>query len=404
MRQNAGTQMRAPLWTLFAVMAAISGIAACSGEKGPPPGHADSAPTVTIPPDVKLLAAPSGEPEELPGVNTTELSSRERRAYWSWVSQLYAPCPNVAVSVAECVAQERPCASCVAAAEFLAQRARMGASQNEAIAAYVVRFSKDVKKVDLADSPVMGPPGAPVTIIVWSDFECPACGYAVPFLDEVLSKYSNDVRLVHKLYPLKSHSHSHAAAHAAIAAKRQGKYWEMEKALFSHQKHLEDKDLEVYARNIGLDMQRFGRDINDPKCEDIIERDRAEAEKHGLSGTPFILINGREFDLGFFKLDRDLDSWISADIAIAKREAALGVAAAMNANLPGGGVGPTSPLSTGVPAASAAPATSAVPAASAAPSSNPSRAPVPPSKPLAVPSSAPPSPPAPTAKPTAAPR
>lgn len=378
-------------------MAGLSGIAACSGDQTTPHGQPDGTPTVTIPPDVKLLAAPSGEPEELPGVNTSELSSRERRAYWGWVSQLYAPCPNVAVSVAECVAQERPCASCVAAAEFLAKRARMGSSQNEAIAAYIARFSKDVKKVDLADSPVIGPPGAPVTIIVWSDFECPACGYAVPYLDEVLSKYSNEVRLVHKLYPLKSHPHSRPAAHAAIAAKRQGKYWEMEKALFSHQKHLEDKDLEEYARNIGLDMQRFNRDINDPKCEDIIERDRAEAEKHGLSGTPFILINGREFDLGFFKLDRDLDSWISADIAIAKKEAALGVAAAMNANLPGGGLGPTSPLSTGVPA------TSAAPVATAAPSSNPSRDPVPTSKPLAVPSSAPPGPPAPSAAPSSAP-
>src|SRR4029079_5926288 len=155
-------------------------------------------------------------------------------------------------------AQSRPCAACVPAAQFLARRARMGVTQNEAIAAFTVRFGKDVKKVDLADSPATGPASAPVTLVIWSDFECPACGYAGPLIEEILSKFSNDVRLVHKLYPLKSHPHSRPAARASIAARRQGKYWEMERALFSHQKHLEDSDLAEYARNIGLDMARFG--------------------------------------------------------------------------------------------------------------------------------------------------
>jgi hypothetical protein len=301
---------------------------ACSGDPKTPTTGPRTDATITIPPEVKLLAAPQGQPEELPGIDTSELSERERGLFWRWASQLYAPCPEVAVSVAACVKEGRPCASCVPAARFLAGRARSGDSPNEAIVAFTVRFGPDVKKVDLADSPVKGPPTAPVTMVVWSDFECPACGYAVPWLDEVLEKHPGEVRLVHKLYPLKSHSRSRPAARAALAAKKQGKYWEMEKLLFSHQKALEDTDLEKYAKEIGLDMKRFQRDFADEAAEEIIERDRAEADKHGLAGTPYILINGREFDLGLFKLDRDMESWIAMEIEISKKQVEMRAATA----------------------------------------------------------------------------
>lgn len=345
--------------------------AACAGDPPPPPNGPKSEPTVTIPPETKLLAAPTTEPEDLPGVDTSELTSRERGVFWRWASQLYAPCPEVAVSVAACVKEDRPCASCAPAARFLAGRARAGDGQSEAIVAFTVRFGPEVKKIDLGDSPVKGKPSAPVTIVVWSDYECPACGYAVPMLDELLEKHPDEVRLVHKLYPLNSHPHSRPAARAALAAKKQGKYWEMEKVLFSHQRALEDADLSGYAKEIGLDMAKFQKDFADPKADEIIDRDRAEADKHGLSGTPFIVINGREFDLGLFKLDRDLESWIATEVEIQKKDAQLRAIAAVGATLTGEGRGPVGPMSTGVPAASAAPVTpvpsTTVTAATAAP-------------------------------------
>lgn len=361
--------MRAPLLPAFLVIVSAA-VCSCSSDPSSKTSHVAADPTVTIPPDVKLLAPPKSDPRELPGVDTSELNDRERRAYWRWVSQLYAPCPDVATSIAECVEQDRPCASCTPAAQFLAQRARQGASQGEAITAFRVRFGSEVKKVDMADSPATGPVNAPVTMVVWSDFECPACGYALPKIDALLEKYPNDIRLVHKLYPLKAHPHSRAAAHAAIAARRQGKYWEMEKALFSHQKHLEDADLEEYARNVGLDLARYAKDIADPKADEIIERDRAEADKNGFSGTPFILINGHEFELGLFKIDRDLETWVTTEIDIARRQAELRAAAAVGAALTGAGRGPVGPLSTGVPAATAAPPATA-PATAAPATSSP---------------------------------
>lgn len=361
-------------------LAGLAAVGAACSATGPDQTKVGGGPTpsVVIAPDVKLLPEPVSEPEDLPGVDTANMTPRERKAFWKWVSQLYAPCKEVATSIATCVKEDRACSTCLPAAQFLAQRARMGSPQNETIAAFNVRFGPDVKKIDESDSPSRGPANAPVTLVVWSDFECPACGFAVPYLDELIEKHATDVRLVHKLYPLKSHLHSRAAARASIAARRQNKYWEMEKQLFANQKHLEDQDLEEYARNAGLDMNKYAKDIADPKVEEIIERDIAEADKQGLTGTPFILINGREFDLGFFRLDKDLEPWIVSEAAAKRKEAEKKAIQGLGSTLSGDGKGPVGPAgiatgvpaSSGVPAAGAAPANSGAPAAGAAPANS----------------------------------
>ncbi len=329
-------------------MASVS--AACSPIAGSGPANqAATDATVEVAREPKLLNVPETEPEELPGVDTSELNARERRAFWLWVSQLYAPCPEVAVSIAACVKEERACSACLPAARFLAERARDGADRGEAMAAFSIRFGADVKKVDLADSPSRGPASAAVTIVVWSDFECPACGFAVPFLDQLVEKYPEDVRLVHKLYPLKAHTHARAAAKAALAAKKQGKYWELEKIFFKNQKALEDADIEEHAAKAGLDMKRFRKDLGDPKADEIIERDKAEADKQGLAGTPFILINGRELDLALFRIDRDLGAWVEAEIEMRKKDAAR---VAVGASAP---EGTSAPVTTSAPAATQKP-------------------------------------------------
>lgn len=368
-----------------ALLVSVVACAACLGDpKDPKPPRTDA--TVTIPPETKLLPAPTSEPEELPAIDTSELTQRERSLFWRWASQLYSPCPSIAVSVATCVKENRPCAACGPAARFLVERARSGDSNNEAIVAFATRFSPDIKKVDLADSPAKGPASAKVTVVVWSDYECPACGHFVPLVERVFEKHKDEIRLVHKLYPLNSHSHSRPAARAALAAKKQGKYWEMEKVLFSHQKALEDADLEGYAKEIGLDLNKFRKDFADTKAADeIIDRDRDEADKHGLTGTPFILINGREIDLALFKIERDLEPWILTELEIIKKQAELDAIAALGATLQGQGLGPVGPLSTGVPAT---PSTSGAPSATpVAPSGSaaPSTAPVAPSAPGATP-------------------
>lgn len=303
--------------TIAAASLALALLAGCSATSGGPefaprepvamPGPAGAAP----------LAAPSGAPEGLPGVDTSDLVARERHTWWQLVSQLYAPCSDQAVSIAQCVREQRPCAACLPAARLVASQIRAGASAADAQAAYGERFGPDVKTIDLADSPSRGPEGAPVQVVVWSDFECPACKRAMPLLDAVFEKHSPGVRLVHKLYPLKAHKRGEPAARAAFAAKEQGRYWQMERLLFENQKALEDQDLLGYAKKLGLDLPRFQADMASPRAGEVIARDRAAADKAGLKGTPFIMINGRELDLNLFSLQTDLEPWIATEIELA---------------------------------------------------------------------------------------
>jgi protein-disulfide isomerase len=303
--------------TSLAVLAALS-LVACSSESNRAPEFAAPAPAAPLPgpSNAAPLETLAGEPEELPGVDTTELVRRERHTWWQLVSQLYAPCADQAVSLAQCVREARPCAACLPAARLLAGKILGGATAAQAQSAYGVRFGPSVKTIELADSPARGPAAASVQIVVWSDFECPACARAMPLIDAVVERFPAEVRLIHKVYPLKVHKHADQAARAGVAAHLQERYWEMERLLFGHQTRLEDADLLGYAKQLGLDMKRFQADMAGERAARIIERDRAEADRAGIQGTPFIVINGREFDLGLFSLQGELESWVATEIAL----------------------------------------------------------------------------------------
>lgn len=320
-----------------ALLSAVA-LAACSSSSAQQPEaeYADDPAALPGPSGGSQLPPPSGEPEDLPGVNTSQLSRRERALWWKMSSQLYAPCADQAVSVAQCVRESRPCAACAPATQLIADKIHEGAAVSDIQSAYAIRFGPDVKKVDLADSPARGPASAPVVIVVWSDYECPACGRAVPLLDEAVDRNAPHVRLVHKFYPLKSHPHADAAARAAFAAKQQGKYWEMEHLLFANQRALEEGDLLGYARKLGLNLERFQADAQSEAAEKTIARDRAAADQAGLSGTPFILINGREFNLALFNLQVDLDRWVATEVKLRSQAAPVASPAPAGAAAPGG--------------------------------------------------------------------
>jgi protein-disulfide isomerase len=126
------------------------------------------------------------------------------------------------------------------------------------------------------------------------------------------------VRLVHKFYPLVNHHvHAEGAARAAIGALRQGRYWEMERMLFENQSALTEADLMIYAGQIKLDLDRLRADMKSDATRQMIERDKADADRAGLMGTPFILINGREFDLAYFRPETDLEPWVAMELELA---------------------------------------------------------------------------------------
>jgi protein-disulfide isomerase len=134
------------------------------------------------------------------------------------------------------------------------------------------------------------------------------------------------VRLVYKFYPLQSHVHGESAARAAVAAMNQGKFWEMHHAIFEHQEAMEPRDLEKYARELGLDLAKFKTDWQSEATADRVSRDRKQGDVLALSGTPAIYINGREFDLVKFDMNEDMEDWISVELEIGPQAAVAAAA------------------------------------------------------------------------------
>ncbi|MGE5049652.1 MAG: DsbA family protein [Deltaproteobacteria bacterium] len=154
-----------------------------------------------------------------------------------------------------------------------------------------------VYKVTLGESPQKGDAEAKVTIVEWSDFQCPYCGRVMPTLREIEKTYGADVRFVFKNNPLPMHPDAPYAAKAAVAAQRQGKFWQMHDKLFeanNSQKPdaLKQDKVDQMAREIGLDMERYQRDVAAPETAQAIRDDQAQAAKLGANGTPHFFING----------------------------------------------------------------------------------------------------------------
>ena len=149
--------------------------------------------------------------------------------------------------------------------------------------------------VDVGPDPhVRGSEDALVTIVEFADFQCPYCRRMAATLDEVLAEHGESVRLVFRHRPLTEiHPEARIAARAAVAAGKQGKFWQMHDKLFAHPSALRESDLREHARALGLDMTQFDRDFYDAATERRIERDLQAAENFGVDGTPVFFVNGR---------------------------------------------------------------------------------------------------------------
>ncbi|MCG5052372.1 MAG: thioredoxin domain-containing protein [Myxococcales bacterium] len=159
-----------------------------------------------------------------------------------------------------------------------------------------------VTKVDPGTSPSRGPKNAPVTMVVFSEFQCPFCSRIKPTLDAIEQEYKGKVRIVFKHFPLDFHQNAKPAAMASMAAAEQGKFWEMHDKLFANQQSLDRASLEKYAQEIGLDMNKFKTALDSNKFASAIEEDVKLGQSVGVNGTPATFINGRKIG-GAYPLD-----------------------------------------------------------------------------------------------------
>jgi protein-disulfide isomerase len=143
-----------------------------------------------------------------------------------------------------------------------------------------------------AEGPTRGPKDAPITIVEFSDFECPYCGAAHDTVEQVMSSYAGKVRLVYRQFPLSFHPHAAKAAEASLCAADQGKFWEYHDVLFKNQKKLDPTDLKAYAGEVGLDGQKFGQCLESGDKKKTVDADQQAGLAAGVGGTPAFFING----------------------------------------------------------------------------------------------------------------
>ena len=144
-----------------------------------------------------------------------------------------------------------------------------------------------------------GPPGAPITLVEYGDFECPHCGAAYPVIKEIQKTFKKQLRFVFRPFPLSNvHPHAIQAAAAAEAAGRQQRFWPMHDMLFENQDRLDRRSLVAYAQALELNLEQFKEDIDDPHIAGIIEASFESGVRSGVNGTPSIFINGIKYDGG----------------------------------------------------------------------------------------------------------
>jgi len=172
------------------------------------------------------------------------------------------------------------------------------ALKNRLYAKYKVNFSLKepppiVQNISTDDDPAQGKLNAPVTIVMFSDFQCPACGAAHPILKKIAAEYAGKVRFVVRDFPLTSiHENAFPAALAANAAFKQGKFFEYADILYKNQNALDALSLKKYAADLGLNLQKFEIDLSDAKTAAEVRKDMADGTSYGINGTPTVYVNG----------------------------------------------------------------------------------------------------------------
>jgi len=153
---------------------------------------------------------------------------------------------------------------------------------------------ENVYSVEVGNAPQIGPASAPVTVVVFTDFQCPFCRKASKMIEKLRLRYGDDVRIVFKNYPMqKLHPEVFFAHEASVGAHKQGKFWAFHDALFAHQGPLGRSELENIARSVGLDLDAFNADLNRRAHKSVVEADIKQGTALGVTGTPTFFINGR---------------------------------------------------------------------------------------------------------------
>ena len=177
--------------------------------------------------------------------------------------------------------------------EYFKRRQELARKEAETRAAAEMEEQfKNPVNIEIGASPVKGPAGAKITIVEFSDFQCPYCKRGKETVEEVLKAYPNDVKVTFKNLPLPFHPQAMPAAKASLAAHKQGKFWQFHDALFENQDKLSESFYLAKAKDLGLDVEKFKKDMASPEIEKQIKDEAALGGAKGIQGTPGFFVGG----------------------------------------------------------------------------------------------------------------
>jgi protein-disulfide isomerase len=252
-----------------------------------------------------LLAQDWKTKDALPGVDLQGLSAAQKTSVLKILRDESCPC-GCNMKVAQCRTEDPACSYSNGLAVIVVDAIRAGKSEADALAeAKASRWSHDQNTgrvlddpiaIPVAGSPVTGPGKAQVTVVEFSDFQCPYCVAAYPQIEALLQAFPQQVKLIFKQYPLEIHSEAYVAAAAALAAHKQGKFWAMHNAMFQHHSDLKRPALLALAKENGLDLKRFEADMDSKEVKDAIAKDIRDGDAARVEGTPTIFIDGQRYN------------------------------------------------------------------------------------------------------------
>ncbi len=280
----------------------------------------------TASPTTTPIASPSTSPvagggdagsaqvvEFVPGVDIGALSEAQRTLFTKLAGSLPSPCGK-AHSLETSAKTDPACKRAPYALRYLRRLMQADMTDEEAKAIYDLRYNAKAKAIDVASTPVVGNATAPVVLVEFFDYQCPHCKHFAPTLHALEDKYGSKIAVFYKNFPLEHFGEkSVRAAQAARAAFNQGKFRDMHQQLFEHNDKLTDADLIGYAKGLGLDVQKFKDDLDQPSTKARIEADKKLGETLGVEATPTLYFNGHEYTDP--KEVADIADWIDEELA-----------------------------------------------------------------------------------------
>ena len=240
--------------------------------------------------------------DDLPRIDMTGLTAVQKRAVLKLIREQDCSC-QCGLKTAECLLADPNCSYSKALAIIAVKGVKDGKSLMEisklmdsSPKSRRPKLLEDPVVIPVEGSPVLGPADAKITLVEFSDFECPYCSSAVKNAEAIMAAYPKDIKLIYKQFPLSMHPHAALAAAASLAAKDQGKFWEMHNVMFANFRKLSRENMLVWAKEIGLDVDKFQADLDSGKYKKTIDKDLADGEQAGVYGTPAFFINGKLYN------------------------------------------------------------------------------------------------------------